>query len=81
MSYNSTLKQGSVGHHLGRAGLDMAKLHDVDGIVDRHIDATHHALVVTKEEDGETADAVDGDEKPAPLVAVDDIVFGYPIHL
>ena len=51
----------------------MAKLHDIDCIVDGYVDATHHALVVAKEEDGQATHAIDGNEEGALLVAMDDI--------
>ncbi len=60
-TYNSSLEQGIVNHHLGRVGLDMAELHYVDHIVDRHIDTYHHALVIAEEKDGKASHAVDGD--------------------
>lgn len=58
----------------------MTELHDVDRIVDGNVDASHHTLIIAKEEYGKTSYAIDRDQEPALLVAVNDIVFGDTIH-
>ena len=58
----------------------MTELHGILVVVLGAIDTTHHTLIVTKEEDRQSGDAVDGDEKAALLKLVDNIVLTDEIH-
>ena len=58
----------------------MAELHDIDGIVDRYINATHHTLIVAKKEYGQATHTIDGNEKGALFIAMDDIETIDSIH-
>lgn len=58
----------------------MTELHGVVVVVDCTIDTTHHTLIITEEEDGETSNTIDGDEKLTLLEFVDHIGPGDDIH-
>ena len=58
----------------------MTELHDVDGVIDGHADATHHTLVIAEEEDGQATQAINSDEQRALLVVVDHIKLRDAIH-
>ena len=58
----------------------MAELHRRVVIVHGVVDTAHHALIVTKEKDGETGDAVDGNEKASLLEPVDHIGLRNEVH-
>lgn len=58
----------------------MAKLHNIDRIVDGYIDATHHALIVAKEEYGQATHAINSNEEGALLIAMDDVEAIDSIH-
>ena len=54
--------------------------HGILIVVDGVINTAHHALIITEEEDGETGDAVDGDEQASLFQLVDNIILGNDIH-
>ena len=51
----------------------MTEFHGGVVVVYGTVDTTHHALIITEEEDGKTSNTIDGDEKAALLQLVDDI--------
>ena len=79
-THDTTLEQAVINNHLCCSRVDMAKLHDIDRIVDGDIDTTHHALIVAKEEYSQATHAVDGDEEGALFIAMDDIETTNLIH-
>ena len=58
----------------------MTELHSRMIVIQRTIDTTHHTLVITEEEDGETSNAIDSNEKATLLESVDHIGPGNEIH-
>lgn len=58
----------------------MAKLHRGVVVINGTVDTTHHTLVITEKEDGETSDTVDGDEKATLLIPVDYIRSRDDVH-
>ena len=66
-SHDASLQQRFVSNYLRRPRGHVTKLHDIDGVVDGDIHASHHPLVVAEEENGEAANAIDGDEKATLL--------------
>ena len=58
----------------------MSELHGCLVVVQSTIDTTHHSLIITEEEDGETSNTIDGDEKTTLLKFVDHIGPGNDIH-
>lgn len=59
----------------------MTEFHGFLVVIQRTIDATHHALIISEEEDGETSDTIDGCKKAALLKLVDHIGPGNDIHV
>ena len=80
VTHNAALKDGFIDNDLCGTGLDVAEFHPIYGIVDRNVHTPHHTLVVTKEEDGERAHTVDGDEQGSALIAVNHIGFWNLVH-
>ena len=79
-THNTTLEQTIVDNDLCCSRIDMAKLHNIDCIVDGYVDATHHALIVAKEEYGQATHAIDSNKEGALLIAMDDVEAIDPIH-
>ncbi len=78
--YDATLKESIVDDWSTCFWIWMTKFHGSVVVVDCTIDTTHHTLIISKEEDGETSNAVDGDEKATLLEFVDHIGPGNDIH-
>ncbi len=78
--HDATLKKSIVDDWSTCFGIWMTKFHGSVVVVDSTVDTTHHTLIISKEEDGETSDAVDCDEKATLLVSVDHIGPRNEIH-
>ena len=78
-THNASLEQGLVGHDETLGFVKVAEAHDL-GIASIAIHPTHHTLVITEEEDGETGDAVDENQQRPPLVAISYVPLGNTIH-
>ena len=59
----------------------MAQLHDVDCIVDGDVDTTHHALIITEEEDRQAPYAIYCNEERFLLVAMHHVEPRYLVHI
>ena len=77
---NTALEKGVVDDWGAGFGIWVTEFHGVLIVVNCTIDTTHHTLIITKEEDGETSNTVDGDEKAALLISVDHIGPGDEVH-
>ena len=77
---DATLTKSVVDDWGARYRVRMTKLHRLLIVIDRTVDTTHHTLVITKEEDGETCNTVDGNEKATLLKFVDHIGPGNDVH-
>lgn len=77
---NATLEKSVVNDRGTSLGIRMTEFHSGVIVVDSSVHAPHHALVVSKKEDGKTSDAVDSDEKATLLKFVDHIGPGNDIH-
>ena len=51
----------------------MTELHGFLVVINSTINPSHHTLVITEEENGETSNAIDSDEKASLLKLVDHI--------
>lgn len=51
-THDTALKEGVIYNNLSCTWVHVTIFHDVHGVVDGHIDTSHHALVITEEEDG-----------------------------
>lgn len=77
---NATLEKGVVDDRGTCFGVGMTELHGGVVIVNCTVDTTHHTLIISEEEDGETSNTVDGDEKATLLKLVDHIGPRNKIH-
>ena len=77
---NTTLEKGVVDDWGASFRIWVTEFHGVLIVIDCTVDTTHHTLIITKEEDGETSDTVDGDEKATFLISVDHIGPGDEVH-
>lgn len=77
---NTTLEKGVVDDGGTCLGIRMTEFHSGVVVVNCTIDTTHHTLIISEEEDGETSNTVDGDEKFTLLKFVDHIGPGNDIH-
>ena len=77
---DATLEKSIVDDWSARFRVWMTELHSGLIVIQRAIDTTHHTLIITEEEDGETSNAVDGNEKATLLEFVDHIGPGNDIH-
>ena len=77
---DTALEEGVIDDWRATHGIWMTEFHGCIIIVNCTVDTTHHALIITEEEDGETSDTVDGYEKAALLKLVDHIGSGNDIH-
>ena len=58
----------------------MTEFHRSLVVVDSSVDTTHHTLIITEEENGETGNAIDGNEKSTLLEPMADVVARDSIH-
>ncbi len=77
---DATLEKGIVDDGGTCLGIWVTKFHGGIVVVDCTVDTTHHTLIITKEEDGETSNTIDGNEKATLLQLVDHIGPGNDIH-
>ena len=77
---DAALKKGVVDDGSPCYGIRVTELHGGVVVIHCTVDTTHHTLIITEEEDGETSDTVDGDEKLTLLQLVDHIGPGDDIH-
>ena len=77
---DATLKEGVVDDGGACVGIRMTKFHGCIVIVQGTINPSHHTLIITEEEDGETGNTVDGDEKATLLELVDHVGPGNDVH-
>ena len=77
---DAALEEGVIDDRGTSHGIWMTKFHGSVIIVEGTIDTTHHALIVTEEEDGETSNTIDGYEKAALLKLMDHIGSGNDVH-
>ena len=77
---NATLEKSIVDNWGARFRVRMTELHGFLVVIQSTVDTTHHTLVVTEEEDGETGNAIDGNEKATLLEFVNHIGPGNDIH-
>ena len=77
---NATLEKGVIDHWSTRFGIRMTEFHGGVVVVNRTVNTTHHTLIISKEEDGETSNAIDGDEKATLLISVDHIIPRNDVH-
>jgi hypothetical protein len=77
---NPALKERVVDNRSLRDGICVAEFHDIVVVVWCRVDTTHHSLVITKEEDRQASDTIDGCEERFLLQTVDHIGSGNKIH-
>ena len=77
---DATLEKGVVDDWGARFRVLVTELHSCLIVIQRTVDTTHHTLVITEEEDGETCNAVDSNEKATLLEFVDHIGPGNDVH-
>ena len=72
-TYDCTLEYGISNNNGSCLRVFMSKMHSRVVVVLGIVDTAHHTLVIPKEEDCKTSNAINGDEELAFLQAVDDI--------
>lgn len=77
---NATLEKGVIDHWSTRFGIRMTEFHGGVVVVNCTVNTTHHTLIISKEEDGETSNAIDGDEKATLLIFMDHIIPRNDVH-
>ena len=77
---DATLEKGVVDNWGARFRVRVTELHSCLIVIQRTVDTTHHTLVITEEEDGETCNAVDSNEKATLLEFVDHVGPGNDVH-
>lgn len=70
---NTTLEKGVIDEWGTCFGVGVTEFHGSVVVVDCTVDTTHHTLIISEEENGETSNTVDGDKKFTLLKLVDDI--------
>lgn len=78
---NATLKQGVVDDWSSCFWIWMTEFHGFLVIVQRTIDTTHHTLIISKEEDGETSNTIDGSEKATLFKLMNHVGPGNDVHV
>lgn len=78
---DATLEKGVVDHWSACFGIWVTEFHSLLIVVQRAIDTTHHALIISEEEDGETSDTIDGSQKATLLKLMDHVGPRNDIHV
>ena len=78
---NATLKKGVVDDWSACYGIGMTEFHGFLVVVHSAIDTTHHTLIISEEEDGETSDTIDSNKKTSLLKLMDHVGPGNDIHV
>ena len=77
---NTALEKRVINNRSACCGILVTKLHRSLVVVHSRVDTTHHSLVVTKEENGESGNAVDCNQKTTLLQLMDNIITRDSIH-
>ena len=77
---NATLEKSVVDNRGTCFGVWVTEFHGGIVVVNCTVDTTHHTLIISKKEDGETSNTIDRDEKATLLKFVDHIGSGNDIH-
>ena len=78
-THNASLKGRFVDdHRLGNI-VPVAKAHDID-VASGGVYSSHHTLIIAKEENRESSNAVDGDQKCSLLKAMDQVELWDTLH-
>ena len=77
---DATLEKSIVDDRGPCFGVGVTEFHGLLVVVNCTVDTTHHALIISKEEDGETSNTIDGNEKTTLLKFVDHVGPGNDIH-
>lgn len=78
--HNATLEKGVVNDWGACFGIRVTEFHGGVVVVKCTVDTTHHALIISEEEDGETSNTIDSDEEFTLLKFVDHIGPGNDVH-
>ena len=77
---NAALEESIVDNRGARYRVWVTELHSFLIVIHRTVDTTHHTLVITEEENGETGNAIDSNKKTTLLQFVDHIGPWNDIH-
>ena len=77
---DATLEKGVIDDWGTCFGIRMTEFHGGVVVINCTVDTTHHTLIISEEEDGETSNAIDGDEEFTFLKPVDHVRPGNDVH-
>ena len=77
---NATLEKSIVDDWGTSFGIWVTKFHGLLVVINGSVDTTHHTLIISEEENGETGNTIDGNEKATLLKFVDHVGPRNDIH-